>query len=289
MAIKRLSKDTTAEHFFREYEILKSVREGCHTNIVQIIKAFSDLEDDEITYNFVFPLALGNLKQLFNDVIMDEILHKASNTLWYQFEGLASAVAFLHENGVAHNDIKPSNVLLYKDTDGERLLTKIADFGLAIGTEGQARFEFGTEEAKSAFKYDAPEIRSRRGKDVSDFIAEAPATFKDLWMGDIWKLAAVFTELLSHLVLGTNGVSQFRNYVTTTDGNFESDRFEDIPITYDDDVKVKDEVRMWLDKMGNLEARAKEVVPLLQDMFGEASTRPTAEDLTRRLREVQLP
>jgi serine/threonine protein kinase len=282
MAIKRLSKQTTADQFFREYEMLKSVNRGRHTNIVQILKAFSDIEDDTISYNFLFPLALGNLKQLFNNEIEDNFINEAKATLWYEFEGLSSAVGFLHQNGIAHNDIKPSNVLLYRDDNTQRLLAKIADFGLAVGAKGEPKFEFGTAEARSALKYDAPEIRNR----LRNTMSEIPTTFSDLLTGDIWKLAAVFTELLSHLVLKTNGVDLFRDFVTTTDGQFESDELSDI--TYDDGVKVKDEVRTWLRNIARLDTRAEKIVPLIQDMFGEASIRLKAEDVTRRLREVQL-
>jgi hypothetical protein len=74
--------------------------------------------------------------------------------------------------------------------------------------------------------------------------------------------------------------------VTTTDGQFESDELSDI--TYDDGVKVKDEVRTWLRNIARLDTRAEKIVPLIQDMFGEASIRLKAEDVTRRLREVQL-
>jgi serine/threonine protein kinase len=191
-------------------------------------------------------------------------------------------VEFLHQNGIAHNDIKPSNVFLYRDDNTQRLLAKITDFGLAVGAKGEPKFESGIAEARSAFKYDAPEIRNR----LRNTKSEIPTTFSDLLTGDIWKLAAVFTELLSHLVLKTNGVDLFRDFVTTTDGQFESDELSDI--TYDDGVKVKDEVRTWLRNIARLDTRAEKIVPLIQDMFGEASIRLKAEDVTRRLREVQL-
>lgn len=81
------------------------------------------------------------------------------DSLWAQFEGLASALAYLHDKcQMAHRDIKPSNILLYQQTDNS-LVTKIADFGLAVDLEDAVVWQLGTAEAKSAWRYDAPEVR----------------------------------------------------------------------------------------------------------------------------------
>lgn len=48
--------------------------------------------------------------------------------------GAAAGLAFLHENGVVHNDIKADNVLIFGPAPGKRQRTaKMADFGLALG------------------------------------------------------------------------------------------------------------------------------------------------------------
>ena len=66
-------------------------------------------------------------------------------------------VQFLHSNKIIHRDIKPENILLTikKRADGELLLVKIADFGLATQVEhslAMAQTQCGT------FFYQAPEV-----------------------------------------------------------------------------------------------------------------------------------
>jgi len=222
------------------------------------LKAFVDVKDDTISYNFVFPFAAGNLKQLFRQELAASSIRDATHTLWHQFEGLSSAVAFLHEKNIAHRDIKPSNILLYEDYIAEALITKIADFGLSIGAKAAPKFEFGTLEARSAFKYDAPEVKAHVGERSLNPANGVTTTFKQLAIADIWKLAAVFTELLSHLVMrrnGLNGVDEFREFITTTADNITSDELSDI--AYDDGVKVKDKVLIWLEEMGKIEVMGK--------------------------------
>lgn len=73
--------------------------------------------------------------------------------------GLASALAYLHDKcHMAHRDIKPSNILIYKNADSS-LGVKIADFGLAVDLDDAVVCQLGTVEAKSAWRYDAPEVR----------------------------------------------------------------------------------------------------------------------------------
>jgi serine/threonine protein kinase len=50
--------------------------------------------------------------------------------LWHVFKHVACGLAFLHSRGVVHGDIKPANILLTANREGESFsLPKIADFG----------------------------------------------------------------------------------------------------------------------------------------------------------------
>ncbi|PVH76106.1 kinase-like protein [Cadophora sp. DSE1049] len=253
-----------------------------HPNIVRILKAFSDEKDHVVVYNFIFPLAIGNLKELFlADLGKETSVSKLVSTLWLQFEGLGSGVSHLHENGIAHRDIKPSNVLLYQDSSPSRLTAKIADFGLAVGTQDNPKFEVGSVDAKSALKYADPEMRTRSsGPETS----QNPPTREELWKADIWTLGAVYTEMLSYLVRGPTGVTEFRNFITTTKNNLTSDQISDS--MYDDGIKVKAQVLEWLNTLANWENRAGEIVPLIQSMLNESSKRPTASIVVERLSNV---
>ncbi|KAJ4722573.1 Non-specific serine/threonine protein kinase [Melia azedarach] len=74
------------------------------------------------------------------------------------FQQLISALHFCHQNGVAHRDVKPQNLLLDKDGN-----LKVSDFGLSALPEqlknGMLQTACGTP------AYTAPEVVARRGYD----------------------------------------------------------------------------------------------------------------------------
>ena len=266
------------------------------------MKAFRYEENTTQYYNLLFPLAGGNLKQLFRGSLRNASVKKPSQALWTQFEGLASALAYLHDEcSTAHRDIKPSNILLYEATTRPKLVAKIADFGLAVTYENFKSWEPGTAEADSAWKYDAPEVRAfatEQSGPTHPFQTPLPnkASFlepniqallpKQLQRADIWKLGAVFTELLTFLVQGENGVTKFRNFIFVTQGNFTTKEFDDS--RFDDGVKVKDEVIEWLSRMEAEHSKAHEIVSLARLMLAQAEDRPSAAFVSDSLRKVIL-
>lgn len=88
-------------------------------------------------------------------------------------ETVGSAVAFAHDNGVLHLDLKPANVLVARDGR-----VKVADFGIAALTDmsGRARGASGT------LGYMPPE--QLRGERLDE-------------RTDVWALGALFYELLT--------------------------------------------------------------------------------------------
>ena len=225
-----------------------------------------------------------------------------SQALWTQLEGLASALAYLHDEcETAHRDIKPSNILLYEDSTHPRLIAKIADFGLAVTYEKFKSWESGTAEADSAWEYDAPEVRAFATEQSGllhpfqtlfpDKASVLPLNIqallpKQLQRADIWKLGCVFTELLTFLVQGRNGVAKFRDFIFIKQSNLTSDEFDDS--RFDDGVKVKDEVIEWLSRMEARNNKAHEIVPLARLMLAQAEDRPTAASVSDSLRKVMF-
>jgi serine/threonine-protein kinase len=81
------------------------------------------------------------------------------------FEGVAEALVFLHQHGIAHGDLKPDNLLLDEQTEN----LKITDFGTSRRlTDNLIR----TTQHAGAWAYQAPEIQqaSQRGA-VSDLFS----------------------------------------------------------------------------------------------------------------------
>ncbi|WP_217647087.1 protein kinase domain-containing protein [Planctomicrobium piriforme] len=87
---------------------------------------------------------------------------------------LADAIAYAHEQGIYHCDIKPSNILI--GADGSPTLL---DFNLSAAVVGNASFAGGTP------AYLPPELLDRRDR-------ETPVTGG----ADVYSLAATFIELL---------------------------------------------------------------------------------------------
>jgi len=257
-----------------------------HPNIVETMFAYiredgTSMGEGTQCFNFVFPLALGNLKQLFRGSLGMQNLHGQAEDLWGEFEGLASAVRYLHGHcRTAHRDIKPSNILLYDDPVTSRLKAKIADFGLAISLDGVALHTPGTLEYRSAINYAAPEVR--KALNASEVGRRTLPSPSELTSGDIWKLGAVFVELLTFLLLGAKGVKRFRDSITVHEANLTSDSLT----RFDDGDRVKVEVLEWLISLAKLSMRAAEIESLLRNMLGDAHSRPSASQVVTELRSV---
>ena len=128
---------------------------------MQILCAFRVEDGPQEYFNFGFPLAPGNLKKLFRGDIDKNPLNLDLELSWTQFQGLASALTFLHETlQTVHRDIKPSNILIYPADDRRSLLLKITDFGLAVDLRNAITWEAGSKESRSAWFHDAPDFRS---------------------------------------------------------------------------------------------------------------------------------
>lgn len=130
---------------WREVEILKRIR---HPNIV----AYYDyIETKDRLYIITERLEGGELfEYILNNGALEEAF--ACRVLY----GVFSAIAYLHERGVVHRDIKAENLIFFQDGQGQPAL-KLIDFGFSTIVD---RHSAGTFLGTGG--YIAPEIRQNK-------------------------------------------------------------------------------------------------------------------------------
>ena len=98
-AIKRIPESQVA---MKEYGVL--MRLHAHSNIVSCIETFTDEdpESGEFRFNLVMELCEGTLKDAPPDLSERRQL----------ITQLTAALAYIHDKGFIHGDLKPANVLL---------------------------------------------------------------------------------------------------------------------------------------------------------------------------------
>ncbi|KAH6959429.1 kinase-like domain-containing protein [Fusarium avenaceum] len=291
-AVKRLRESTSIDQFWTEYESLKHIKSLKHPHLVDTLSVFRSEMGATQYFNFVFPLALSNLKRLFRDPFVPVPLRNRNlDSLWGQIPGLSSAVAYLHNSAyMAHRDIKPSNILIYEEHSGTGISLKLTDFGLSVELSRAKTWEQGSRARQSAWLYDSPEVRN-----VFPItqVAETRARLKipsssDLMANDIWKLGCVFTEILAFLVGGGSaGVEEFRDHITTTEDKISSDMFNDS--RFDDGEQVKHQVIEFIDRMAYKDYRARILQPMISDMLAKSVRRPTIAHVCEKLAENNFP
>ncbi|CEG37587.1 ste ste11 protein kinase [Plasmopara halstedii] len=113
---------------------------------------------------------------------------------------LCQALRYLHQNGIAHRDIKCANILLTTVNNGSRLDVKLADFG-TLKLVGSASL---VEGLKGTPQWMAPEIiRNQSFEEEIHF---------DYWFrADVWSLGCAVLEMIT----GHSPWQQYSNPLTT--------------------------------------------------------------------------
>ena len=125
----RFAGDTTfVERFRREAQSAAAMN---HPNIVNVF----DTGSDDGTHFIVMELVEG---RTLRDVIADDgplLPERAAEIA----EAVAAALAFAHERGIVHRDVKPGNIMITPSGD-----VKVMDFGIARATTGESLTQTAT-------------------------------------------------------------------------------------------------------------------------------------------------
>ncbi|MGH7200640.1 MAG: protein kinase domain-containing protein, partial [Planctomycetaceae bacterium] len=162
VAVKLLPEDVTDEtilaRFERELDILKSLR---HPNIVYCFGGTCGENSQHRQRFYAMELVDGGT--------LDHILTERGRLPWEQAVEyglqMCAALAYAHERGVVHRDVKPGNFLITKLGQ-----LKLSDFGLA--TVAAARKITADGKTMGTYRYMAPEqIRGKLATPKTDLYA----------------------------------------------------------------------------------------------------------------------
>jgi serine/threonine protein kinase len=120
----------------------------CHPNIVHLYEHFF------IGFQFYLILQYCPGGSLHDEIRRDNGL--SIERFLFVGRQVVQAINYCHENGIAHRDIKPGNILL-----DDACLPRLADFGLSLRTNaGRMHRTFG-----GSFAFTAPEVLLKKGHD----------------------------------------------------------------------------------------------------------------------------
>ena len=183
----RLTTEEKRKAVMREVAIMKSIK---HEGIISIIDYFQNKEAHHIVMKYFSRTSLLQYaphRRPFSDQTLRHIVTQ-----------LAEAVAYLHEMGIAHRDIKPQNILVNSEGD-----IKVIDLGLSVmGDQSEAKIA-GTP------YYMSPQLLSKR--------------LYDPFKADIWAMGVLVYWLVLGYMPQSNEGSKKRSHKATFQLHFPVD------------------------------------------------------------------
>ena len=111
------SKLPDVKYFETEIKILALLD---HPNIVRLFEVFEDPK------NFYLIMELCEGGNLFSRLTNNKLKEKKAAII---MEQVVSAIAYCHEKGICHRDLKPQNILFYDESPNSQI--KVVDFGIS--------------------------------------------------------------------------------------------------------------------------------------------------------------
>jgi len=170
-----------SEPFQRE---VINMRELKHKGIVQLHEALYSSSDD-IAAMILDYADLGSL-----DSVLKKYKTLSEKQIATIFSHIVCATHYLHERGIVHHDIKPSNILIFSDGSA-----KLTDFGIG--------HSFSSADCVSGSPaYQAPEL-------FEDFDPETEPPTLDPIKGEVWSIGVSMFESF-YGFLPFNGSNQYQ-------------------------------------------------------------------------------
>ncbi|KAK4446033.1 mitogen-activated protein kinase [Podospora aff. communis PSN243] len=188
--------------FNNEAKALMDIRDLKHPHIIQWLAAFTQGSG----HYLMFPWADGgSLRDFWKEqqplrMSLDGIRGLVWEAL-QQFRGLTDAFVKLHmEKYYRHGDVKPENILRFKDGKTVTGILQIADFGLAKQHNGPTVRRGPTATRHTTLQYESPEAEEAMRGDAA--LSR---------LSDIWSLGCVMFEYAVWLLYGNDEADRFGN------------------------------------------------------------------------------
>jgi serine/threonine protein kinase len=135
IAVKKFAGKVAGSDVFQELFVLSHLRvQQNYTNYVPkfYFMISSAVDVDTTTIGYAMECAELDLFDYARLKPNDLYYIDANKTKIEIVKDLVFALAFLHSTHTVHLDIKPENILLFRDAQKQRLVAKLADFGLSL-------------------------------------------------------------------------------------------------------------------------------------------------------------
>lgn len=214
-----------------EHDIIQKILKSTAWKCKNILENVGSLEIGN-TYSLFMPLAICDLQCYMREhTPIEPSTAKAKANIVRCAEGLAGGLRFLHkemqtsdllENLVCyHMDLKPSNVLVFRDTtysefdDGK--IWKLSDFGMArVKIRGQKTTEerdFNTwfKPKKQPLESTPSPTLNRRGEGTYLAPESISATPSMKTSSDVWALGCVISVVFAYMEEGRRGIEAYQD------------------------------------------------------------------------------
>ncbi len=168
-------EDEAIKRFQRELRMMERLS---HANVVPVL-AQGTSDNGDVWY--AMPLAQGSLSDYVaqinkNPPIIVDIMRQ-----------ICAGLAYIHEQGIYHRDLKPGNVLRLESRDGETDSWAISDFGLAVQAERDSSPLTSTaRQGLGSWIYTAPEQwHSARSANALSDIYSLGKVLQELTTGEL--------------------------------------------------------------------------------------------------------
>lgn len=176
-----------------------------------------------------------------------------ATALLYQCIALAEALKFLHEGfydgerhvHLAHMDLKPDNILIFRDQGNLVGIWRLADFGISVIREvsatGSERGTMRTRAKRPQSTYQAPEIQK---------YFMLPSTTTIGRKSDVWSFGAMFCEVLAFAKGGSTMVAELdKTRSSDSYDTFYSTKINSMLSPQSDVFELRPDTRNWLAKL----------------------------------------